>query len=98
MARSLRTLRKSLVDERLAATMVRLLHDDSAAVQRAASAALCNLLLDESPLPSLLVDRGVIRRLVAALDSDVDGVPVLALCALKVCVCVCLCKKVVGTG
>jgi hypothetical protein len=84
LARSVRILRTCLVDERLVTAVLQLMNDDVACVQRATFAAICNLVPPHSPLPKMLLERNLIERLIGALSSSIDGVPALALCAIKV--------------
>lgn len=84
MSRSVRTLRMQLVNADLAANIVALITDSEGDVQRAATAAICNLCLGHSPMQNMLREQGLLPKLRTTLDSEVEGVRSNVLCALKV--------------
>jgi hypothetical protein len=59
--RSVRSLRTNLVDNDIAAGVTAQLSDQDVAVQIAATAALCNLLLDFSPLKKVRFSRWCLK-------------------------------------
>ncbi|KAI9216313.1 armadillo-type protein, partial [Blastocladiella britannica] len=63
VSRSVRSIRTAAVDAGVAAPLVALLDDPAPLVQAAASAALCNLVLDFAPMKAEVIQLGGIAKL-----------------------------------
>eukprot|EP00762_Andalucia_godoyi_P001132 ANDGO_02086.mRNA.2 Uncharacterized protein C26H5.04 len=71
MSRSVRQLRTSLVDAGVAGPLLSLLDDPRESVRIGASSALCNLVIDVSPMKQLLVQRGILDKFVRFLQDPI---------------------------
>jgi Armadillo/beta-catenin-like repeat len=70
LSRSVSILRRELVNANIAAPLRRLLNADSLDIRRQASACICNMILDFSPMKHALLSDGGIVALVALLRSE----------------------------
>lgn len=83
LSRSVKNLRTFLVDAGLVTPLILLLDDPSTLVQKTACAALCNLVLDFSPMKETVLREGGVRRLVDLIGSADPDLRYNALWALK---------------
>ncbi|TPX31023.1 hypothetical protein SmJEL517_g05563 [Synchytrium microbalum] len=83
LSRSVKTLRTSLVDAGIALPLLALLSDTSRDVQLTASATLCNLVLDFSPMKTTLLENGGVERLVEMVWLSDVALQLNAIWALK---------------
>jgi hypothetical protein len=72
-----------LVDSGIAGPLFDLLFDSSIDVQITASAALCNVVLDFSPMKDDIISKGGITKLVDLLNSQNSTLRLNAIWALK---------------
>ncbi|OHE91013.1 armadillo repeat protein [Colletotrichum orchidophilum] len=83
LSRSVSILRTSLVDYAVAVPLFRFLRHPDVDVQIAATAAICNLVTEVSPMRELLADRGVMKILCEHAHSLNAALRLNALWALK---------------
>ncbi|KAG5459895.1 MAG: armadillo-type protein, partial [Olpidium bornovanus] len=81
--RSVKSLRTSLVDAGIAIPLFNLLGDESIAVQTTASATLCNIVLDFSPMKKTVLENGGVERLVGLVSSMDANLRLNSVWALK---------------
>ncbi|KAJ1536682.1 Armadillo repeat-containing protein 8 [Nowakowskiella sp. JEL0078] len=82
LSRSVRTMRTALVDSNVAVPVLNLLSDKSSTVKVMALSTLCNLVLDFSAMKKLIIDQGIVQKLVTIFtesyrnnnDSGNDGI------------------------
>ncbi|KAI8822623.1 armadillo-type protein [Fimicolochytrium jonesii] len=72
LSRSVKNLRTSLVDAGVGLPIFKLLYDESEKVQLTASATLCNIVMDFSPMKKTVLDNGGVERLIE-LARSMDG-------------------------
>ncbi|KAI0974855.1 armadillo repeat protein [Xylaria arbuscula] len=83
LSRSVNTLRTALVDHPASEPIFRLLRHPDIDVQHAATACICNLVTEFSPMRESLVDAGVLKVLCEHAHSQNSGLRLNALWALK---------------
>ncbi|KAK1254290.1 hypothetical protein MKX08_008285 [Trichoderma sp. CBMAI-0020] len=83
LSRSISILRTTLVDHSVAMPVFKFLKHPDVDVQVAATAAICNLVLEASPVRELLAENGVMKILCEHAHSDNPALRLNALWALK---------------
>ncbi|KAL6789948.1 ARM repeat-containing protein [Trichoderma sp. SZMC 28012] len=83
LSRSISILRTTLVDHSVAMPVFKFLKHPDIDVQIAATAAICNLVLEASPVRELLAENGVMKILCEHAHSDNPALRLNALWALK---------------
>ncbi|KAH8122739.1 hypothetical protein ACSS6W_005575 [Trichoderma asperelloides] len=83
LSRSISILRTTLVDHSVAMPVFKFLKHPNVNVQVAATAAICNLVLEASPVRELLAENGVMKILCEHAHSDNPALRLNALWALK---------------
>eukprot|EP00178_Gracilaria_changii_P020557 TRINITY_DN598_c0_g1_i1.p1 TRINITY_DN598_c0_g1~~TRINITY_DN598_c0_g1_i1.p1 ORF type:complete len:818 (+),score=124.43 TRINITY_DN598_c0_g1_i1:4379-6832(+) len=83
LSRSVKIVRRDIADQRIGTTLLRLVSSPNCAIQRCASAALCNLILEFSPIRTSILANGGIAVLIGLLGSLDDELRENALWAVK---------------
>jgi len=83
LSRSVCILRTNLVDAGIAVPLFRLLSDDSLEVKIAATGAVCNLLLEFSPMRRAILEQGAMKILCEHTHSQYAQLRLNAVWALK---------------
>jgi len=83
LSRSVKTLRTSLVDSGVINPLLKLLSDPDIQVQTVACAALCNVVLDFSPMKKFVLENDGVPRLVSLVHSMDSNLRLNAIWALK---------------
>jgi len=83
LSRSVKTLRTSLVDSGVINPLLKLLSDPDIQVQTVACAALCNVVLDFSPMKKFVLENDGVPRLVSLVHSMDSSLRLNAIWALK---------------
>jgi len=81
LSRSVKSLRTALVDGGLALPLLRLMGDSDTALE--ATATVCNLVLDFSPMKKVIIDNDGVSAIVALTNSMDEALRLNALWALK---------------
>eukprot|EP00035_Acanthoeca_spectabilis_P014770 m.287224 g.287224 ORF g.287224 m.287224 type:complete len:129 (-) comp16218_c0_seq39:751-1137(-) len=75
ISRSVRILRTALVESSLADPLCKMLEDNDLEVRVHAAAAMCNVVMEFSPVKKMAMDLGVIQKLVIGTRApEVSGV------------------------
>lgn len=83
LSRSVSLLRTSLIDNGVAAPVTALLKNDDVEVKNAATMALCNLLLEFSPMQHLIIESGALKILCEQAHSTNAELKLNSIWALK---------------
>ncbi|KAF9974157.1 Armadillo repeat-containing protein 8 [Actinomortierella ambigua] len=87
LSRSVKNLRTCLVDAGIEEPLMKLLSDTDPGVLSCATATLCNIVLDFSPMKELVIERGIVSKLVHMINYGDKIVRQNAVWALKNLVC-----------
>eukprot|EP01102_Stenamoeba_stenopodia_P000462 TRINITY_DN10439_c0_g1_i1.p1 TRINITY_DN10439_c0_g1~~TRINITY_DN10439_c0_g1_i1.p1 ORF type:complete len:750 (+),score=145.07 TRINITY_DN10439_c0_g1_i1:234-2483(+) len=83
LSRSVKILRRSLFDSVIARQIFKLLDDSSLEVQINATGTVCNFVLEFSPMKKVIVENGIIEKLVFLSQSAVPELRLNSIWALK---------------
>jgi hypothetical protein len=83
LSRSVKNLRTHLVDSGICLPLIKLLSDDNDQVKITATATLCNIVLDFSPMKKTVLENGGIEMLIEHTRSMDFGLKLNAVWALK---------------
>ncbi|KAF9382683.1 hypothetical protein CPB97_007018 [Podila verticillata] len=83
LSRSMKNLRTSLVDAGIEAPLFQLLSDDDPGVLSSATATLCNIVLDVSPMKKTIMERGIVAKFVHMIGYGDNVVRLNAVWAIK---------------
>ncbi|TFK46722.1 ARM repeat-containing protein [Heliocybe sulcata] len=85
VARHVGALRTSIVDNELGTGLFRIFmkQDEDRQVTHAASAAICNLMNESSPLQKVFLEQGIVARLMQLLNGDDPALRLNAIWAIK---------------
>ena len=83
LSRSVKNLRTALLDAGIAMPLFKLLSDEALEVQEAATATICNIVLEFAPMKKIVLENGGIEKLVAMSRSMDLSLRVNCVWALK---------------
>ncbi|KAF8950389.1 Armadillo repeat-containing protein 8 [Haplosporangium bisporale] len=83
LSRSMKNLRTSLVDAGIETPLFQLLSDDDPGVLSSATATLCNIVLDVSPMKKTIMERGIVAKFVHMIGYGDNVVRLNAVWAIK---------------
>ncbi|KAF8934070.1 hypothetical protein BGZ58_005957 [Dissophora ornata] len=83
LSRSVMNLRTSLVDAGIETPLFQLLSDNDPGVLSSATATLCNIVLDVSPMKKSIMDRGIVAKFVHMIGCGNNIVRLNAVWAIK---------------
>ncbi|CDF40682.1 unnamed protein product [Chondrus crispus] len=83
LSKSVKVVRRDMSNERVAGVLLRLMQNDEREVSKIASATLCNLVLEFSPIRVAILERGATKMLVDLIRSEDEELRDNALWALK---------------
>ncbi|KAF9967916.1 hypothetical protein BGZ70_007675, partial [Mortierella alpina] len=83
LSRSVKNLRTSLVDAGIETPLFQLLSDEDPGVLSSATATLCNIVLDVSPMKKTIMERGIVAKFVHMIGYGDNIVRLNAVWAIK---------------
>ncbi|KAG0279634.1 hypothetical protein BGZ96_001887 [Linnemannia gamsii] len=83
LSRSVKNLRTSLVDAGIENPLFQLLSDEDLGVLRSATATLCNIVLDVSPMKKTIMERGIVAKFVRMISYGDNVVRLNTVWAIK---------------
>ncbi|KAG0198070.1 hypothetical protein BGX28_008435 [Mortierella sp. GBA30] len=83
LSRSVKNLRTSLVDAGIETPLFKLLSDEDPGVLSSATATLCNIVLDVSPMKKTIMERGIVAKFVQMIGCGDNIVRLNAVWAIK---------------